>query len=138
MALWLKVSRRSGEDTDIDAKIQIYCDQLMAWPERMALACIAEHPKRSAWWPAWKELEDLRAEFDARQREGQRMLPNPGQPETFAQRATRLKIHRRLGEIGVQRWRVVMDRQRTLADSEVFTALDRIEAGRPAFAESGQ
>lgn len=72
----LKVARRSGEDEQIEAKLELYADQLMAWPEHLALACLAEHPKRSIYWPAWKELEDLRVEFEA--------LWNPARPRTIA------------------------------------------------------
>lgn len=63
VSMSLKVARRSGEDEQIEAKLELYADQLMGWPERVALAVLAEHPRRSIYWPAWKELEDLRAEL---------------------------------------------------------------------------
>jgi hypothetical protein len=74
-ALWLKVAHRSGEEADIEDRIKLYADQLMAWPERTVLACLAEHPKRSIYWPAWKELEDLRGEFEAASRPARVVVP---------------------------------------------------------------
>ena len=77
VSLSLKVARRSGEDEQIEARIEHYADQLMAWPEPLAIACLAEHPKRSIYWPAWKELEDLRAEFEAANRATRRTVILP-------------------------------------------------------------
>ena len=129
----MKVARRAGEDEQIEAKLELYADQLMAWPERVALAVIDEHPRRSIYWPAWKELEDLRGEFEAAERERRPALAAPGTVETFSARVDRLAISgRRLAAIGVQRWKVLMDRHRDISDQELLAAFDRLEAGKSA------
>src|SRR5687768_14378133 len=92
ISLSLKVARKVGDDTDIEARIEAYAADLMAWPEKTAMAVIDEHPRRSIFWPAWKELEDLRGEFEAAERDRRLALPDPNAPETFAQRVTRLKL----------------------------------------------
>ena len=127
MALWLKVAHRSGEDTDIEARMVLYCDQLMAWPEPLAIACLAEHPKRSIYWPAWKELEDLRAELETEYRDQQIGLPPPG-GENFRERLVRLgwprsgaKIGMALAKIGAAKYRAVISRQHELSDSELIS-----------------
>ena len=133
----LKVARRSGEDEQIEARLETYADLLMGWPEPVALAVLNEHPRRSIYWPAWKELEDLRAEHEERQREARAALPASGAPESFAARCQRLGIGgRRLVAIGVQRYRPVMARHLELSDQQVVASLTRLERGRPAFDES--
>ena len=122
VSLSLKVARRSGEDEQIEARIEHYADQLMAWPEPLAIACLAEHPKRSIYWPAWKELEDLRAELETEYRDRQIGLPPPG-GENFRERLVRLgwprsgaKIGMALAKIGAAKYRAVISRQHELSD----------------------
>lgn len=130
-ALWLKVAHRAGEITDIEDRISLYAEQLMTWPERVVFAALAEHPKRSIYWPAWKELEDIRGDLESAERDRRLALPAPGEHETFAAQVTRLGLHRRLGDIGVSRWRDLL-RQR-LTDQALLDAVKRLEAGRRAF-----
>lgn len=131
----MKVARKVGDDPDIEGRIEVYARQLATWPQATALAVLEEHPKRSIYWPAWKELEDLRVEFEERRREQTVRIASPGGGESFTDRVTRLKLHRRLGTIGVGRWKVIMHRHRRIADAELLAAVARLELGHAAFPE---
>ena len=135
-------SQELARTTSIEARMEHYADQLMAWPEPLAIACLAEHPKRSIYWPAWKELEDLRAELETEYRDRQIGLPPPG-GENFRERLVRLgwprsgaKIGMALAKIGAAKYRAVISRQHELSDSELISAMDRLADGRSAFIEN--
>jgi hypothetical protein len=136
VALSLKVARRNGEDTDIEKRIELYAQQLMAWPEKIALACLQEHPKRSIYWPAWRELEDLRAELEHVAREQQLSLPSPG-GENFRARLIRMgwppagKIGMALGRIGASKYRVAIQAHAKLTDRQLFDGMERLRADKP-------
>ena len=108
----------------------LYCDA-DGLAEPLAIACLAEHPKRWIYWPAWKELEDLRAELKTEYRDRQIGLPPPG-GENFRERLGRLgwprsgaKIGMALAKIGAAKYRAVISSS-TSCPTELIQALDRL------------
>lgn len=128
--LRMLTTSRSSAEPDVELQLTAYAERLAAWPIEAVERVLGDWPGRSQWWPSWLELQEQLPEPGA----CVLRLTSPGsEAETFAERATRLGLHRRLGAIGVKRWREVMDRHTTLADQQLLVALDRLEGGRPPF-----
>ena len=89
----------------------------------------------------WPPLADLLVAIDAAARsmpERTLRLASPGDDgrETWAARQTRLDLAGRLARIGVAQYRRVMAGHHQRTDAEILGALDRLEAGRPAWPEA--
>ena len=129
IAMSMQVRKPEHVAERIEDTVRVYAEKLTAWPAPTVRRLLERWPSESDWWPTWHELEARLPD-----RGPLRLAHGDGRSGGgWGSRCERLGITgRRLGNIGVGRWREVMDRHRELSDDELLAAIARLERGDAA------
>ena len=65
---WVKTAGRADDQLTLDVVIDVYCEDLMAYPGDIVRQVLNEWPDQNKWHPLWKPLTDEITRKDDRQK----------------------------------------------------------------------